>query len=145
MSNNVKFIASYTATADASVEDVWAIWADVNNWGKWDSGIEHSEISTNFKAGNTFSLTPRGGEPIQITLKTVTSGEEFSDEAILPFGTIRNMHRVDRMGDKIRLTHEVQADIAPDASGFFGKEIWPHMQGGLPESVNNILSIVSEA
>jgi hypothetical protein len=142
--SNVKFIASYTATADASVEDIWAIWADVNNWGKWDSGIEHSEISTNFKAGNAFSLTPRGGEPIQVTLKTVTSGEEFSDEAILPFGTIRNLHRIDRLGDKIRLTHEVHADIAPDASGFFGKEIWPHMQGGLPESVNNILAIVSE-
>lgn len=143
MSNTVKFIASYTATADGSIEDVWAVWSDVNNWGKWDSGIEHTEISTNFKVGNTFSLTPRGGEPIQVTLKTVTSGEEFSDEAVLPFGTIRNLHRVERLGDKICLTHEVQAEIEPESSGFFGKEIWPHMQGGLSESVNNILSIVS--
>lgn len=141
----VQYVASYTATAPASVEDIWAIWADVNNWSKWDNGIEHSSITTNFRAGNTFSLTPRGGEPIEITLKSVTSGEEFSDEAVLPFGTIRNLHRINRLGDHVSLTHEVHADIAPEAAGFFGKEIWPHMQGGLPESVNNILSIVTES
>ncbi|NRR31902.1 SRPBCC family protein [Oxalobacteraceae bacterium] len=144
MSNNIKFVASYTATADASVEDIWAIWADINNWDKWDSGIEHSAIEANFKAGNSFSLTPRGGEPIQVTLKTVTQGEEFSDEAVLPFGVIRNLHRISKIGKQISLTHEVQAEIAPEASGFFSKEIWPHMQGGLPESVNNIINIVQE-
>ena len=142
MSNKVKFVASYTATADASVHDVWAIWADVNNWSKWDSGIERAEIRDNFRAGNSFSLTPQGGEPIQVQLKTVTAGEEFSDEAVLPFGVIRNIHRVETVGKKIQLTHEVQADINEEMSGFFSKKIWPHMQGGLPESVKNILLIV---
>ncbi len=144
MSNKVKFHAAYTATTEASVNDIWAIWADVNNWKKWDHGIAHTEIRDNFKVGSKFSLTPQGGEPIEITLKTVTQGEEFSDEAVLPFGIIRNVHRMQTVGKKLQITHEVHADINEEAAGFFGKEIWPHMQSGLPEAVNNIISIVQQ-
>lgn len=142
MSNNIKFHAAYTVTADASVHDIWAIWADVNNWVSWDNGIAHAEMRDNFKTGNSFSLTPQGGEPIQVYLKSVTQGEEFSDEAVLPFGVIRNSHHMQAIGKKVQLTHEVHAEISEEASGFFAKEIWPHMQTGLPESVNNIISII---
>lgn len=144
MSQNVKFVASYQVTTHASVEDIWALWADVNNWKKWDSGIKQSEITNEFSAGNSFSLTPQGGEPIPVTLKTVTPGKEFSDEAILPFGVLRNIHRVEQLGKKITVTHEVHAEIAPEASDFFSKEIWSHMQASLPESVNNIISLATE-
>jgi hypothetical protein len=144
MSDNVKFYAAYTATAESSIHDIWAIWVDVNNWKNWDNGIAHTEIRDSFKVGNKFSLTPQGGEPVEITLKTVTQGEEFSDEAVLPFGTIRNAHRVKAVGKKIQLTHEIHADIDKEAAGFFAKEVWPHMQSGLPEAVNNIISIVQE-
>lgn len=145
MSSKVKFYTAYTATTDAALaNDIWSIWADVNNWKKWDNGIEHSEILENFKSGNKFTLTPHGAEPIEITLKTVTQGEEFSDEAELPFGVIRNAHSMRKEGTKLQLTHEVYAEISEEAVGFFGKEIWPHMQAGLPEAVNNIISIVQE-
>ena len=140
--SKVCFISSYTATAKANLHDIWSIWVDVNNWNKWDSGIEHSEIKQSFKEGAVFSLMPQGAEPIEVTLKTVTAGEEFSDEAVLPFGIIRNFHRIEKNGEQIHLTHEVRAEIAADAVGFFAAEIWPHMQKGLPDSVSNILDIV---
>ncbi|MCW5256507.1 polyketide cyclase [Verminephrobacter aporrectodeae subsp. tuberculatae] len=124
------------------MQDVWAIWVDVNHWMQWDKGIAHAEIRENFQVGNAFSLTPQGGEPIQVHLKTVTQGEEFSDEAVLPFGVIRNVHCMQMLGKKLQLTHEVHAEIKEEAAGFFGKEIWPHMQSGLPESVNNIIALV---
>ncbi|GLR08433.1 polyketide cyclase [Mixta theicola] len=141
MSHNVKFIASYQVTTHATAETIWALWADVNNWDKWDSGINNAELHDEFKAGNKFSLTPQGGEPILVTLKTVTPQKEFSDETILPFGVLRNIHYIEEIGQQITVTHEVQAEISQEAYGFFSKEIWPHMQGGLPESVNNILSL----
>lgn len=103
MSNNLKFHVAYTVTTDASAHDIWALWADVNNWSKWDHGIAHSEIRDSFKVGNRFSLTPQGGDPLEITLKTVTQGEEFSDEAVLPFGTIRNVHHMQAVGKNFRL------------------------------------------
>lgn len=144
MSTNVSFHAAYTAITEASVNDTWAIWADVNNWKQWDHGIAHSEIRDNFKVGNKFYLTPQGGDQVEITLKTVTQGEEFSDEAILPFGIIRGAHRMQTVGKKLLITHEVHADINDEAIDFFGKEIWPHMQSGLQEAVDNLVSIVQQ-
>lgn len=139
--DKVKFHAVYTATADASASAVWAIWSDVNNWTQWDKGIAQAQISAPFQAGNSFSLTPQGAESIQVQLKTVTQGQEFSGEAVLPFGLIRNLHRVQSLGPKSEITHEIQAEIDEDSAGFFGKEIWPHMQSGLPESVRNIIAL----
>jgi len=128
----------------ALAEEIWTLWADINNWKKWDTGIKDSELLTQFTAGNSFSLTPQGGEPMSVTLKTVTKDKEFSDETILPFGVLRNIHRIEKLGQNISVTHEIHAEITPDASVFFGKEIWPHMQAGLPESVNNIISLATE-
>lgn len=143
MSNNVNFVTSYKATTHATLDDIWNVWVDVNNWKKWDNGIENSEILTEFATGHSFLLTPQGGEPIKVALKTVIHNQEFSDEAILPFGTLRNIHRIEKLGEQITITHEVHAEINKEAAGFFGKEIWPHMQDGLPSAVNNIISIVT--
>lgn len=144
MSQNIKFIDSYQATTQVSAEEIWALWVDVNNWKKWDTGIKDSELLTEFAAGNSFSITPQGRDPIVVTLKTVTSGKEFSDETVLPFGVIRNIHRIEQLDQGITVIHEVQAEITPDESDFFGKEIWPHIQAGLPTSVNNIISLATE-
>jgi len=142
MPNKNKYIAAVTVTVDATVPDIWVIWTDVSAWNTWDHGIEQSKLNGSFRAGNTFSLTPRGGEPLEVTLKTVTQGEEFSDEAVLPFGSIRNFHRVEPLGRKVKLTHEVHAEINEEEAEFFEKNIWPHMQGGLAESVGNIANLV---
>ena len=142
MSDAQRYVAAATVTVDASPNDVWALWADVNGWTNWDDGLEKAEIRGNFRAGTTFSLTPQGGPPISVKITTVTAGEEFSDEAVLPFGTIRSFHRIERVGQRLMLTHEVRADIDADASRRFETEIWPHMQAGLPRAVNNIVDIV---
>jgi len=142
MADTNTFVAAATMTTTASTADIWALWVDVRGWTNWDNGLERIEMKGNFKAGNSFELTPRGGEPITVNIKTVTQGEEFSDEAVLPFGTIRTYHRMETIGKRVKLTHEIHAEIASEAAGFFEKEIWPHMQSGLPESVNNIVGIV---
>lgn len=143
MSDPQTFIAGATVTVDAKAHDIWALWVDVNGWKSWDAGIESSKLNGNFKEGNTFTLKPQGADPLEVTIKTVTQGEEFSDETVLPFGTIRNFHRMELVGRRVKITHEVEATIAGDAVGFFGKEVWPHMQAGVAESLGNIADIVS--
>jgi Polyketide cyclase / dehydrase and lipid transport len=143
MGDPQKFVASATVTVDAKMHDIWAVWVDVNGWKTWDAGIDSTQIEGNFKAGNSFLLKPQGGEPVTVTIKTVTQGEEFSDETVLPFGTIRTYHRMAKLGSLVSVTHEVEATIDPQSVGFFAKEIWPHMQTGLSESLNNLADIVA--
>lgn len=146
MSDTQKFVAAASITVNAPAGDIWSLWADVNGWTNWDDGLEKAEIRDKFQPGTTITLKPQGApEAIDVVIKTVTQGEEFSDEAVLPFGTIRTFHRMEPVGSRVKLTHEIHADIQGEASGFFEKEIWPHMQAGLPVSMGNIAGLVQAA
>ncbi|MBY5775254.1 polyketide cyclase [Rhizobium leguminosarum] len=142
MSNTERFFFRHTTTVDADPGDIWALWVDVNGWPRWDSGLESTKFSGTFRKGSSFELTPRGGEPLEVTLRSVTEGEEFSDETILAFGTIRNAHRMRPVAGKVELTHEVEAVINKAEAVFFASEIWPHMRDGIPEALANIRGIV---
>lgn len=143
MPDTEKFIAAATVTVGAKQGDIWAVWVDVNAWKNWDDGIESTQLHGNFKAGNHFTLTPRGGEPLKVTLKSVTQGEEFTDEAVLPFGTIVTSHRMQPLGERVQLTHEVTAEIDSRMAAVFGKDIWPHLQSGVSEALNSLADLVS--
>jgi len=138
------FTAGATVTVDAARHDIWAMWVDVNAWTSWDEGVEKVELRGNFKEGNTFALTPRGGEPVEATIVSVTQGEEFVDEVRLPFGVIRTTHRMAPAGTRALVSHEVTAEIDAEAAPRFAGTIWPHLQAGLPTSLLNLADIVGD-
>jgi hypothetical protein len=135
------FVAAATVTVDVRVGDIWAVWVDVSHWTNWDDGIEKIQLHGNFKQGNTFTLEPKGADPVECTLVSVSQGEEFVDEAVLPFGTIRTRHHLEPVGDRVKITHEQVAEVAA-AAGFFGTQVWPGLQRGLAESLLNLADIV---
>jgi hypothetical protein len=142
MTTMTKFSTEATLAMNASQGDIWAVWVDVNGWSRWDKGLANTKMTERFVPGSTFELTPQGADPIEVTLKTVTQGEEFSDETVLPFGTLRNTHRMVVKDGKVEVTHGIEAEIAEEAVGFFSAEIWPHMEHGLPAALEGIREIV---
>ena len=42
---------------------------------------------------------------------------------------------------KAEVTHGIEAGISEEAAGFFGTEIWPHMQEDLPLALEGIREI----
>lgn len=145
MTNSRTFFASSTVTVDALAHDIWALWVDVNGWSAWDGGLERSVLHSNFKQGNSFTVVPKGAEPVDVTIKTVTQGDEFSDEANLPFGTIRTFHRMEPFGDLVKVTHEVEAEIDLDHAPAFAQQVWADMQRNVSEALNDMIDIVSAA
>lgn len=144
MSDTEQFFATETTTINADPSDISAIWVDINGWPRCDDGLESTKFSETFRAGSSFELTPRGGEALTVTLRSVTQGEEFSDEAALPFGKIRNAHRLMSINGKVEVTHEIQALINKPDAGFFAEEIWPHMRNGLAGALSNIRRIIED-
>ena len=142
MSETERFFATKTITVKANPADIWTIWVDINGWPRWDHGLESTRFSATFREGSSFELTPKGGEPLTVTLQSVTPGNGFSDETILPFGKIKNAHRMRLVGDTVELTHEIEAIINKQEAGFFASEIWPHMRDGLSEALANIRTMV---
>lgn len=139
------FFAGATVTVDAPAHDIWALWVDVNGWSAWDRGVDSSVLHSNFKQGNRFTLVPKGAPAVEVTITTVTQGEEFSDEANLPFGTIRSFHRMEPIGELVKITHEVEAEIDLECAPAFLQETWADMQRNISESLNDMIDIVSAA
>lgn len=47
-------------TKEVTKEQMWKLFADVNNWHTWDEGIEFAKMEGEFEKGNFFTLRPKG-------------------------------------------------------------------------------------
>lgn len=142
MTDERAFFASSTVTVNAFAHDIWAVWADVNAWNTWNRGIEGSSLHANFRAGNDFTLFRKDSEPIDVRITSVTQGDEFRSEAKLPFGVIRTSYRMEALGELLKVTHEIEADIDAGHASLFAKNTWTDMQRDLSESLNELIDIV---
>lgn len=140
-----KYRATHTELTSAAPKDIWKMWLDVGNWPTWDEGVESVTALTKFAPGGTFKLRPKGAPAeVVVELVDVRPNERFVDETRLPFGTIRASHFIEKDGDKTRLTHVIEAEIAPEQSQFFEQAIWSGMETGIRQSVQNLAKLAAK-
>ncbi|PIE78048.1 MAG: polyketide cyclase, partial [Candidatus Delongbacteria bacterium] len=61
-----------TIKSNASREQIWNVWIDVNNWRKWDKEIKSSYINGAFKVGTYGVLKPLKGPQSKFKIVSVT-------------------------------------------------------------------------
>jgi Polyketide cyclase / dehydrase and lipid transport len=123
--------AETTAPADA----IWRLWADVPGWPAWNGDIEQIELHGPFAAGSTISMTPVGGEPVELTLREVQPDAGFVDEAELDGVVVRTEHRLDAAGPgRLRVTY--RTEITGERAG----EIGPAITADFPDTVAALLA-----
>ena len=83
----------------AAAEALWARSADVASWAEWNSDIEKVEINGPFTVGGQITMTPRGGDPVQLRLTDVRTNELFVDEAELDGVIVRTVHHLEPLAD----------------------------------------------
>lgn len=131
-----------SATTQASLEAIWRLWADVDNWKEWDPGLEDSSISDSFVEGTHYELKPKGGPKVTSVLTDVRPGEGFSDHTRLPLANLDFSHEVERVGEGTRITHRVE--ISGPLSFVFARLMGRGFEGGLPETVRNLARLAEE-
>ncbi|WP_405493105.1 SRPBCC family protein [Streptomyces sp. NBC_00096] len=118
----------------AAPEAVWALWADVENWGAWNADIEKIELRGAFAAGAEITMTPAGQDPVELLVAEVTEGEIFVDEARFAGLVLRTTHRIDRLGaDLSRVTYRME--ISGDGAGEVGPQIGPAITADWPDTM----------
>ncbi|MFD9480599.1 MULTISPECIES: SRPBCC family protein [Streptomyces] len=123
----------------ATPEAIWRLWADVENWGAWNPGIEKIEIGGPFAAGTEITMTPPGDDPILLRIAEAVEGERFVDEARFGDLLLRTVHRIDPIGqDRIRVVYrmEITGGGADEAGPQIGPDItadWPDTMASLAE------------
>jgi hypothetical protein len=74
---------------NGSLENVWNISTDVNNWPSWDPHEEAAHINGEFKVGTTGTSKPRGGPAAKWILTKVEVNKVWSLINKMPIGTLK--------------------------------------------------------
>ena len=137
---------SWTVQAEAEgvgkSQDIWALWADVAGWPKWDSELEWSSIQGSFETGAEGILKPKGWVSSKFFISDMEYGKRFETKSTMPMTVLRFDHVVTQIGNKVRIVHTAKI------SGLLAPLLWLTLRGqlkrGLPSAVHN-LAIMAEA
>ena len=89
-------------------EQIFELWSDVNNWHRFNHGIEYAKLDGEFKVGNSFVLGLKGGQKVKIKLFEITKNKSFTDVTTFPFAKMYGEHLVEEENGKIRLTATIK-------------------------------------
>ncbi len=109
-------------TAEVNIDDVWRVWADINNWHLWQDDIDYAKLEGDFCAGNAFIFKPKGMKEVKIRLIQADVNRGFTDLTEFPFAKMYGIHEFLVNGDEleIRTTMKVEGLLS-----FF----WWHIVG----------------
>lgn len=124
---------SHSETTRASAADVWAWYADVARWPRFDGGVRSVQLSGPFASGTKGTVVLPNGRKVRIRLLDVHELRSFTDVQRLRGVTVTTHHRLDPDGASTRITHTVSL------GGFFGR-LFPRLtmvpvRSSLPASV----------
>jgi len=93
-----------------SREEIYAFWADVNNWTKWNDEIESATLEGTFSKGNFFTLTLKGGSKVKIELLEVEENKGFTDLTKFPLAKMYGIHEIVEKEGKIELIATIKIE-----------------------------------
>lgn len=86
-----------------SIEEIWQVWADVNQWHMWHDDIEYAKLEGRFEAGNKFIIKPKNMSEVTIELVMVELNKGFTDLTKFPLAKMYGEHEFINKGDEIEL------------------------------------------
>ena len=91
-------------TQEATKEQMWKLFADVNNWHHWDKGIEYAKMEGKFESGNHFELKPKGGPKVKIELVETIENHKFVDLTKFPLAKMYGEHTFEETPNGLKIT-----------------------------------------
>lgn len=130
----------HTVETTASAEAVWALYADVNAWLRWDRGLDAIELDGPFEAGVAGRITPTGMDTMPFVLTRVEPGRGFDDETPAMGHVLRFIHVIEpTTSGGARVTHRVEIE------GPAAEEMGPMVTGDTPEAVAALVALAEAA
>jgi uncharacterized protein YndB with AHSA1/START domain len=130
----------YSAETTASPEAIWAVWSDVESWGRWNPGIESVTIDGRFQAGSAITMTPPGEEAVQLRITRAVPNQVFVDEAEFGGVVVTTEHRIERSGPGRRTAVTYRMLISGPGATEVGPEIGPQITADFPETVAGLIA-----
>lgn len=94
-------------TKEVTKEQMWKLFADVNNWHTWDKGIEFAKIDGKFEKGNHFLLRPKGGPNVKVELLETIENNRFLDVTNFPLAQMYDNHLFEETSNGLKITNTI--------------------------------------
>jgi hypothetical protein len=94
-------------TKNATREQLWNLFADVNHWHTWDNGIEYARLEGKFEKGNHFILRPKGGPEVKVELLEAIENSMFLDVTTFPLAKMYDEHRFEETAEGLKITNTI--------------------------------------
>ncbi|WP_375696633.1 hypothetical protein [Bartonella sp. AP331QHHD] len=141
-----KWTYSEEIKTEASAEQIWAMWEDVETWPCWDHELEWVKLSGTFKEGTVGRMKPKKGPTVTFTLNKVVKNVCFSDYAKLPLTRMIFNHeyicskKTDASNNTIRHTVTMSGLLSPLFGMIIGSKIKLHLRDAMIEMNHRALT-----
>jgi hypothetical protein len=128
-------------TSKATKEQMWKLFADVNNWNTWDEGIEYAKMEGKFEKGNFFILKPKGGPKVKIQLVEAIENKKFVDYTKFPLAKMYGEHVFEETPDGLKITTTMKVN---GALGFLWRKlVAENIASALPKEMEQQVNYAS--
>lgn len=94
-------------TKEVTKEQMWKLFTDVNNWHKWDTGIDYTKMEGKFEKGNLIELKPKKGPKAKIELIEVIENKKFLSVSKFPLAEMYFDHLLEETVDGLKITQTI--------------------------------------
>ncbi len=119
-------------------EKIWSLWIDINNWHKWNPGIDYAKLEGNFEVGASFVLKPIKGPSVNIKIVEVVEGLRFTDCTTLLGAELCGTHEIIEEADGIRLTTTMKVT---GMLSHLWKKLAEEIMKKVPEQTENLVNL----
>jgi len=91
-------------TNEVTKEQLWKLFADVNNWHTWDKGVEFAQLLGKFEKGGHFLFQPKGGPKLKIGIVEAIENRKFTDLIKFPLAKMFGEHTFEDTPNGLKIT-----------------------------------------
>jgi hypothetical protein len=129
-------------TNKATKEQMWKLFADVNNWNSWDQGIEYAKMEGKFEKGNYFTLKPKGGPKVKIQLVETIENKMFVDYTKFPLAKMYGEHVFEETSEGLKITTTMKVSGA--LAFLWRKLVAENIANALPQEMEQQVNYASK-
>ena len=129
-------------TKEVTKEQMWKLFANVNNWHTWDNGIEFAKIEGKFEKGNHFMLRPKGGPNVKVELLETIENKNFLDVTKFPLAKMYDNHSFEETKDGLKITNTIS--VKGLLSFLWVKIVAKNIADALPTDMQEQIKVASK-
>lgn len=132
----------HSVETTAGPSAIWAAFADVAGWPRWNAGVERAELDGPFATGTVITMRPTGQDLVRLRIAELREKELFVDEAVLGDVVVRTEHRLEPAGaGRTRIVY--RTEITGPAADRVGPELGPAITEDFPDVLAALVTLVS--